>query len=57
MSQGDIQTLFGILNENLREGVTEESAPITTSEGIVSLFFQITVSIFMDYVFYIMCGT
>ena len=33
VSQGDIQTLFGILNENLQEGVGKENQQLTISGG------------------------
>jgi len=38
VSQGDVQTLFGILNENLREGVTDEKKTITISGGRLSCY-------------------
>ena len=46
VSQGDIQTLFGILNENLNEGATEEEKQIVISGGMESC--SVTVSAFME---------
>jgi len=42
VSQDDIQTLFGILNENLHEGVTEKNDLISVSGGMLSLFYYIS---------------
>jgi len=53
VSQGDIQTLFGILNENLREGLSKDDEQLTLSGGLMMLILFIMVLIFNDHLIHI----